>query len=204
VSASVENSALVLTVADRGPGLPPEILPRIFDKFYRAPTAPSGGTGLGLSIVKGFVEAQGGQVKAQNRADGGAAFTIRLPIREAPSLPAEGKSVNQSHHRKPTVLVIDDEVQIRRLLRVTLEANGYRVFEAASGRKASPKPRSVALDVVLLDLGLPDLEGTAVLKRLREWTQVPVIVLSVRDREEDKSLPGQWRGRLRDQAVQHW
>jgi two-component system sensor histidine kinase KdpD len=97
VSASAENSTLVLTVADHGPGLPPEVLPRIFEKFYRAPTAPTGGTGLGLSIVKGFVEAQGGQIKAENRANAGAAFTIRLPITEAPpGPPKEERERNSS------------------------------------------------------------------------------------------------------------
>ena len=87
---------------------------------------------------------------------------------------------------KPMVLVIDDEAQIRRLLRVCLESNGYRVAEAATGeagiREAAQRPP----DVVILDLGLPDMEGVNVLKRIREWSKVPVVVLSVRDREEDK------------------
>lgn len=85
VSAAVAEGAVELVVADRGPGLPPEALSRIFDKFYRAPGAPPGGTGLGLSIVKGFVEALGGRVHAANRATGGAVFTITLPIGEAPA-----------------------------------------------------------------------------------------------------------------------
>src|SRR4029077_3617869 len=87
---------------------------------------------------------------------------------------------------KSSVLIIDDEAQIRRLLRVCLETNGYRVSEAATGadgiREAAQRPP----DVVILDLGLPDMDGVAVLKRLREWSRVPVVVLSVRDREEDK------------------
>ena len=91
VGASVEDRSLLLTVADRGPGLPADATHRVFDKFFRAPAAPAGGTGLGLSIVKGFVEAQGGQVKAENRAGGGAAFTIRLPLGTTPPMPAEGK-----------------------------------------------------------------------------------------------------------------
>jgi two-component system, OmpR family, sensor histidine kinase KdpD len=89
VSAAVEADTLVLTVADNGPGLPPDALPLIFDKFYRAPAAPAGGTGLGLAIVKGFVEAQGGHVKAENRPSGGAVFTIRLPITKPPTMAAE-------------------------------------------------------------------------------------------------------------------
>jgi two-component system, OmpR family, sensor histidine kinase KdpD len=79
-----ETGWLVLNVADNGPGLPPELLPRIFDKFFRAPNAPAGGSGLGLAIVKGFVEAHGGQIFATNRPDGGAIFTIRIPQRELP------------------------------------------------------------------------------------------------------------------------
>lgn len=88
--------------------------------------------------------------------------------------------------KKPTALVIDDEVQIRRLLRVTLEADGYRVLEAATGQEGITEAAQRRPDVVLLDLGLPDLDGVTVLKRLREWSRVPVVVLSVRDREEDK------------------
>jgi len=84
------------------------------------------------------------------------------------------------------VLVIDDEAQIRRLLRVTLEANGYKVFDAATGNDGIVQAAQCRPDIILLDLGLPDLEGVEVLKRIREWTRVPVIILSVRDHENDK------------------
>ena len=86
----------------------------------------------------------------------------------------------------PTALIVDDEPQIRRLLRVTLEANGYRVLDASSGNDAIAQAAQRRPDVILLDLGLPDLNGVTVLKRLREWSRVPVIILSVRDREDDK------------------
>ena len=84
ISAAAQPDALVLTVADRGRGLPAEALPFVFDKFYRGPSVPAGGTGLGLAIVKGFVEAQGGQVAAENRPGGGAVFSVRLPLSKAP------------------------------------------------------------------------------------------------------------------------
>ncbi len=87
---------------------------------------------------------------------------------------------------KPTALVIDDELQIRRLLRVCLEGNGYRVLEAASGQEGLSEAAQHPPDVVVLDLGLPDMDGVTILKRLREWSHVPVIILSVRDREDDK------------------
>ncbi len=84
------------------------------------------------------------------------------------------------------VLVIDDEIQIRRLLRLTLEANGYKVLEAASGQAGLVEAATRRPDIVILDLGLPDMDGVSVLKRLREWSRVPVVVLSVRDRDDDK------------------
>jgi two-component system sensor histidine kinase KdpD len=87
IAAWRRDDALELVVTDNGPGLPPEILPKVFDKFVRAPSAPAGGSGLGLAIVKGFVEAQGGQVGATNAPGGGAMFTIRLPQTEPPPPP---------------------------------------------------------------------------------------------------------------------
>ncbi|MHC1764457.1 MAG: response regulator [Verrucomicrobiia bacterium] len=87
---------------------------------------------------------------------------------------------------KPTVLVVDDEVQIRRLLRVTLEASGYRVLEAATGGGGIVEAAQRRPDVVVLDLGLPDLDGLMVLKRLREWSRVPVIILTVREADDEK------------------
>jgi two-component system sensor histidine kinase KdpD len=84
ITAAGGAGEVSLSVADRGPGLPPESLPHVFDKFYRVPGAPPGGTGLGLSIVKGFVEAHGGRVEARNREGGGAQFTIYLPVQSSP------------------------------------------------------------------------------------------------------------------------
>jgi two-component system sensor histidine kinase KdpD len=89
ISARIDYNDLVLQVADRGPGLPPDELERIFDPFHRAANAKPGGAGLGLAIVKGFVEAQGGRVDACNRAAGGALFTITMPANESPNLPGE-------------------------------------------------------------------------------------------------------------------
>jgi two-component system KDP operon response regulator KdpE len=87
---------------------------------------------------------------------------------------------------KVTVLVIDDEVQIRRLLRITLEAAGITVIEADSGRIGLEEAARSHPDAVVLDLGLPDLPGLEVLKRLREWSRVPVLILTVVAGESDK------------------
>ncbi len=85
-----------------------------------------------------------------------------------------------------SVLIIDDEVQIRRLLRVTLEAAGYRVLEAANGEDGLAEAAQRNPDVIILDLGLPAMDGLTVLKRLREWSRAPVLVLSVQEGEGDK------------------
>lgn len=87
---------------------------------------------------------------------------------------------------KLRALVIDDEIQLRRLLRLALVSIGYEVFEAESGSLGLSEAAFRHPDVILLDLGLPDIDGMEVLKRLREWTSTPVIVLSVRDQEAVK------------------
>nr|WP_295903542.1 response regulator transcription factor [uncultured Bdellovibrio sp.] len=84
------------------------------------------------------------------------------------------------------VLVIDDEASIRKLLRVSLEANSYHVDEATQAREGLSLVASLRPDLVLLDLGLPDMTGLEVLKEIRGWSQVPVIVLTVQDSDNDK------------------
>ncbi len=89
---------------------------------------------------------------------------------------------------QPSVLVVDDEPQILRALRTILTEKGFRVTSASRGEEALTQAAASPPDVVILDLGLPDVDGYEVCARLREWTQVPIIVLSVRDNERDKVL----------------
>lgn len=84
-----------------------------------------------------------------------------------------------------TILIIDDEVQIRRLLEITLSANGYRIAEASTGKEGMAIAATTHPVLIILDLGLPDADGQEILKKLREWYQKPVIILSVRNSEED-------------------
>jgi two-component system KDP operon response regulator KdpE len=94
--------------------------------------------------------------------------------------------MSEQPDKSVVALIIDDELQMRRLLRLTLEAHHYQVFEAKTGQEGLVQAAQCRPEVVILDLGLPDLEGVVVLKRLREWSQVPVVILSVRDGETDK------------------
>jgi two-component system KDP operon response regulator KdpE len=93
--------------------------------------------------------------------------------------------MNEARGIKPTALIVDDEQQIRRLLHTCLEANGYKVVEASTGAEGIAEAAQRPPDVIILDLGLPDMDGSSVLKRLRQWSTVPVVVLSVREREEE-------------------
>ena len=86
----------------------------------------------------------------------------------------------------PVVVLIEDEPQIRRFLRATLGSSGYRLHEATSGEDGLVEAATRQPDVVILDLGLPDIDGLQVIRRLREWSTVPIIVLSARGQEGDK------------------
>src|SRR6266498_1100180 len=84
------------------------------------------------------------------------------------------------------VLVVDDESSIRRYLRAALSAQGFTIFEAVGGEDAINAVLANRPDIIILDLGLPDLDGIEVTRRLREWSQTPIIILSVREAEQDK------------------
>ncbi|MDU2065757.1 MAG: response regulator, partial [Sporomusaceae bacterium] len=84
------------------------------------------------------------------------------------------------------VLIVDDEIQIRRLIKVSLEGHSYSVVEAANGKSGIDQVLAHKPDLILLDLGLPDMDGKAVIKTIREWSTTPIIILSARDQETEK------------------
>lgn len=84
------------------------------------------------------------------------------------------------------ILVVDDEKPIRRFLKAALSAHQYTIYEAEDGQSALMQAANLRPDLIILDLGLPDMDGSEVTRRLREWTQTPIIILSVRDQEKDK------------------
>ncbi len=86
----------------------------------------------------------------------------------------------------PLILLIDDELPIRRFLRVALGGDGYRLLEAETGEQGLRLAAQQPPDLVILDLGLPDIDGQTVLRRLREWLQAPIVILSVRDQDQQK------------------
>ena len=182
IDAEYKVDRLIICVSDRGPGLPPESADQMFEKFYRGDGRKTGGLGLGLSIARGFVEAHGGKLTAENR-DGGGRSLHHQPAGSRDGRERFGFRLMKSNR---VALIIDDEKQIRRLLRLALEGADHQVYEAETGKAGLAEIVYRRPDIVLLDLGLPDMEGVKVLRNLREWSDVPVLILSVRDDAEEK------------------
>ncbi len=178
IHAGVHGEVLEISVADRGIGIPPEDLERVFNKFFRVQRPDVvAGTGLGLSISKGIVEAHGGMIWAENHSGGGTIIKIHLPLK------GEGSPMTETGVR---ILVVDDERAIRRYLHAALNAQGYTVNEAANGQEALNAAVANRPDLIILDLGLPDIDGVEITRRLREWSNIPILILSVREQEIDK------------------
>ena len=171
---------------DAGVGLTDDENAQLGERFFRGPrhAGTISGSGLGLWIAKAFVSANGGKIQAESAgADQGT--TVVDPLAACAQCIPNLRSVLMTEPA-PVVLVIDDEVQIRRFLRAGLELDGFAV------RRRRPAPTRCAWvtleppDLVILDLGLPDMDGGDVLERLRAWSSVPLIVLSVRSNEAEK------------------
>ena len=184
IEAAPVQERVCLRVIDRGPGIPLAQRARIFEPFRRlGDRSTDAGVGLGLAVAHGFVTAMHGEISVDDTPG-------RRPDRH--HLARSGR-----HRQRPRtgagavtgqgrVLVVDDEPQIRRALAVNLKARGYDVDQAASGEEALHLAAARHPDVVLLDLGLPGVDGLDVIRGLRGWTTVPIVVLSVREAEADK------------------
>ena len=171
VTIAADGADAVLTVRDTGIGIAPEALPTIFDLFVQADVTVAragGGLGLGLTIVKRLVELHGGTVSAASAgAQRGAEFTVRLPripdaITAQPPPAAAGRSP-----RDRDILIVEDNADFREGLRLLLESWGHRVQEAATGAHGLDIVRLRQPEIVLVDLGLPDIDGYAVARAVR-------------------------------------
>ncbi len=174
IRARHEGSVAYIAVLDEGPGLPDEDRERVFDKFYRvrASDKKRAGTGLGLAIARGFMEAMGGSITAANREE----------------RKWRGLHSNGTDRMNPLrILIVDDEPPIRRFLKTALTAQDYRVEEAGDGETALDFLKRNPVDLIVLDLGLPGIDGLEVIRRRREeGDTTPIVILSSRDDEAGK------------------
>jgi PAS domain S-box-containing protein len=186
-----EGHDAVLTVTDNGAGISAELLPHVFDLFVQADRTldrAQGGLGIGLSVVKRIVEMHGGQVKGASAGLGkGSSFEIRLPLVEREHKPAPSSAA--AHVAPRRILVVDDNEDSARSLAMILEFESHQVESVYSSQQALERVESFAPDVVLLDIGLPDLDGYEVARRIRALPQaagIHLIALSGYGQTEDK------------------
>jgi signal transduction histidine kinase/ActR/RegA family two-component response regulator len=165
-----------VVVEDSGKGLEPEILPRVFDLFVQGEQPPGmhkGGLGLGLAIVRNLAQMHGGSVDAQSDGPGrGARFTVRLPIADALPEPSEPAQPTPALDRSAVargsgrILLVDDNHDAATTLADLLRATGYDVRTATEGRGAIAAMADFTPDLAILDIGLPDMDGYALARKL--------------------------------------
>ncbi len=176
-SGEGENWA-VITVSDTGCGIPREHLERIFEPFFTS-KPPGEGTGLGLAQVYGLVREHGGQVSVESRPGRGATFRVYLPLAPARATLSEDSSEEAPRGRGQTVLVVDDEPVVRRIVADLVESLGYRALQASEGREALEAVRRGGVDAVIVDFSMPGMDGAEVCENLRgEAPGLPVVLLS--------------------------
>ncbi len=190
VRGAIDGERVELRVADRGAGIPPELLDQVFDLFVQTAQGldrSQGGLGVGLTLVRMIVELHGGTVEARSEGLGhGSEFVVRLPRlmhrgpgrREDPESPAGARRL----------VVVEDHEDARRMMQILLEARGHTVVTAADGEDALEAIERERPDVALVDIGLPRVSGYEVARRVRarpELDTVVLVALTGYGREED-------------------
>jgi PAS domain S-box-containing protein len=201
------ESHLELIISDTGAGIRKDFLPFVFDRFRQGdagPTRKTGGLGLGLSIVRHIVELHGGTVHADSAGPGqGSTFTVKLPMMAVqPKAFSRTREHPLAERRSPleplsdltgiSVLAVDDEEDALGLLRVVLETAGAKVTTASSALAALKLIESVSPDVVVADIGMPEIDGFELIKRIRalpnsEVSNVPAAALTAFARSEERT-----------------
>jgi two-component system NtrC family sensor kinase len=161
--------AIRITVADNGPGIPARFRARVFEPYFT--TKPTGiGTGVGLAVSLGIVEAHGGTLTVHCPDEGGAVFTIVLPVGVVEPTTANAVPPSKAGPRQRTILIVDDEAEIRETLAEILTGARHRVVTARSGREALERLTAEHYDVILTDIRMPDIDGRALYQEIeRRW-----------------------------------
>lgn len=177
ITAQQSGGSVVVRVIDSGRGIDPQVLPHLFKMFARTKSAgdhAEGGLGIGLALVKGLVELHGGEVEAASGPVSGSTFTVRLPVPEPPAedkAAAAGESSEESAAvQKRQILVVDDNRDSADSLAMVLGLRGHAVSVAYNGESAVSLFESVRPEFVILDIGMPVMDGYEAARRIRAST----------------------------------
>ena len=192
VSGEIDGGTAVLRVRDTGVGIPPQSLPGIFELFAQGDGTPGrseGGLGVGLTLARMLVELHGGTLTASSDGGGrGSEFVVRLPVGAPPQAETQPPAAPPSQPMRRRVLVVEDHEDTREVLRLALELEGHHVETAADGAEAVKLALRLSPDVVLVDIGLPSLDGYAVAQRVRDalGDSVLLVALTGHGRDDDR------------------
>jgi PAS domain S-box-containing protein len=183
LKTEVQERHVMLRVSDNGIGMAPELAARVFDIFTQAKRTPdrsSGGLGLGLALAKSLVELHGGTISSFSEGSGmGSTFTVCLPKLLNDDVPCEPPAEDSHLYKQKAlrVMVVDDNVDAAEMLGMLLEAIGHQVVIEHSSRRALERVQVEAPDVCLLDIGLPDIDGNELARRIRREPQAGKTIL---------------------------
>jgi PAS domain S-box-containing protein len=183
VTVEVDGPEAVLRVEDDGAGVPPDLLPRIFDLFVQGQTTlhrREAGLGIGLTLVRRLVDLHRGRIEAASEGPGrGSAFTVRLPAARPPGDAAAPAPATPRATVRRRVLIIEDNDDARQMLRHLLDHAGHEVHEAAEGIDGLARAVALRPDAVIVDIGLPGLDGYSIARRLRETGPPGVLLVAI-------------------------
>ena len=182
MTAERQGDAAVVSVRDSGLGIAPELLPQVFDLFIQSGrnlARAQGGLGIGLALVRRLVEMHGGTVTAHSAGPGrGSEFVVRLPAPPAPDPAPAARAERPDPTAAVRILVVDDNRDGADSLAQLLALLGHETRSAYDGEQGVLEAERLRPDVILLDLGMPKLDGHAACRRIRErpWGAAVVIV----------------------------
>ncbi len=182
----------IFEIEDTGVGMAPDVLAHAFDLFFqgnRSPNRAEGGLGIGLTLVRQLVERHGGTIEAASLGEGrGSRFTVRLPRCAAPTSDAAPVAVLETRVDPSRILIVEDNEDVRQMLKVLLTLAAHEVYDAADGPSGIEMAETVEPEIALVDLGLPGMDGYEVARRLRarRGKDVFLIALSGYGRIEDR------------------
>lgn len=177
IGTSVEGSTARFWVADNGAGMTQDVIARIFEPFYS--TKGERGTGLGLSASHGIIENHGGDINVSSEPGKGTRFDVILPLYESKPAAVAAPEAPVGETKSARVLVVEDEEKVRGLLNDAFRTGGHEVTEATTGAEALKRLDAEEFDLMVCDLGLPELSGLHVARWVKEHQpNLPVIIAS--------------------------